>query len=137
MTVITKTFVYVANLGDCRALYKHEFGYEVLSRDHDVLNDEERILKCGGFIKDGRVNGIIYKLNVGSLLVGRAFGDYFLKKSRTPIISSIPEIKIIERPKSGDYILLASDGLWECASNECKDFLNILDIHKYINANIN
>lgn len=70
-------------------------------------------------------------------MVGRAFGDYFLKRSKTPIISSIPEIKIIERPKSGDYILLASDGLWECASNECNYFLNILDIYKYINANIN
>lgn len=56
------------------------------------------------------------------MIVARSFGDYFLKKTNHPIISVIPEIKIIERPRNGEYIVLGSDGLWECLKNESKSF---------------
>lgn len=35
---------------------------------------------------------------VGSLTVARAFGDFFLKSSRSSIISSKPDIFVIDRP---------------------------------------
>lgn len=35
---------------------------------------------------------------LGSLTVARAFGDFFLKSSRCSIISSKPDIMMIDRP---------------------------------------
>lgn len=75
--IITETLIYIANLGDCRALYRKYYGFEVLTTDHDAINEEERVIKAGGFIKDGRVNGILivicFRLIDSSQIIWRLF----------------------------------------------------------------
>ncbi|KAL2921909.1 putative protein phosphatase 2C 8 [Bienertia sinuspersici] len=41
-------------------------------------------------------------------------GDYYLK----PYVSSMPEVTISKRTEADEFIILASDGLWDVISNE-------------------
>ena len=77
---------------------------------------------------------IIKSLFIGSLTVARAFGDFFLKSSRYSIISSKPDITMIDRPQN-KFILLASDGIWECADILCINTKIMLVISKSLMEN--
>lgn len=68
-----KQVVYVANLGDTRAILSKNGLAERLSYDHRGTDpaEIERIRSQGGVIIDGRVGG--------SLALTRAFGDHSLK----------------------------------------------------------
>lgn len=75
--LITNNKIYVANLGDCRALLikKLNDGWKTiqLSRDHKADIEKDRISESGGHIRNGRVNGI--------LAISRAIGDRDFKRS--------------------------------------------------------
>lgn len=43
-------------------------------------------------------------------------------------MSNEPDVFTISRPQCGEYLLLASDGLWECATNS--------EIHEFIIQNV-
>jgi serine/threonine protein phosphatase PrpC len=60
--------IYVANLGDCRCVLGRTKGKSIgLSRDHKASIEKNRIRKIGGFVKNGRVNGV--------LAISRTIGD--------------------------------------------------------------
>ena len=66
--------LYVANAGDSRAILVNKAGKVIeLSYDHKPDNEGEmiRIKAAGGFVDDGRVQGII--------AVSRAIGDWEYK----------------------------------------------------------
>ena len=67
--------LYIANLGDSRAVLSKGGQAERMSVDHKCDNAEEvkRIKGGGGLILDMRVGGV--------LAVTRAFGDHSLRKS--------------------------------------------------------
>lgn len=66
--LVYRDTIYVANLGDCRAVMGRLKGKTVsLSRDHKASVEKNRIRKVGGFVKNGRVNGI--------LAISRTIGD--------------------------------------------------------------
>ena len=66
--LIYRDTIYVANLGDCRAVLGRSRGKAIgLSRDHKASIEKSRIRKVGGFVKNGRVNGI--------LAISRTIGD--------------------------------------------------------------
>lgn len=100
----------VANVGDSRVVASRDGSAIPLSIDHkpDRSDERERIEQAGGFIiwaGTWRVGGI--------LAVSRAFGDKLLK----PYVVADPEIK--EEVIDGvDFIIIASDGLWNVISNE-------------------
>jgi len=54
-------------------------------------------------------------------------GDYYMK----PFISAKPEVTVTERTNKDEFIILASDGLWDVMSNEeaCKVARNCLCGH--------
>ncbi|KAH0855577.1 hypothetical protein HID58_045208 [Brassica napus] len=96
----------VANVGDSRAVISRGGNAIAVSRDHkpDQSDERERIENAGGFVMwagTWRVGGI--------LAVSRAFGDRLLKqyKSRRQKIDD-----------SLEFLILASDGLWDVFSNE-------------------
>ncbi|KAJ6233236.1 phosphatase 2c [Anaeramoeba flamelloides] len=96
-------FVWVVNLGDSQAVLCRN-GYTVrLTRPQKPNDPEEkkRIEEAGGFVKDGRVNGI--------LAVSRAFGDGYLGKA----ISSEPQINSFQLSSSDSFIVMACDGVWD------------------------
>ena len=97
---------YTINLGDSRMIVynsKNEIA-ELLTRDHRPNDPEEqkRILSTpGGFIEDGRVNG--------KSQVTRSLGDSAL----TPYVSCMPDVSYAPIDADDDFVVLASDGLWD------------------------
>ena len=74
MILLTSDCIYCANSGDSRAVLGLKSGKLIeLSHDHKPDNDGEmtRIKAAGGFVDDGRVQGII--------AVSRAIGDWEYK----------------------------------------------------------
>jgi len=100
----------VANCGDCRALLVQAGQTIVLTRDHKPTDEAEkqRIEKQGGTIIGGRLQG--------QLGVSRAFGNYEFKESQ--VLSSEPEINHITLTVDSEYLVIASDGIYEQFSNE-------------------
>ncbi|KAJ4917307.1 putative protein phosphatase 2C 11 [Raphanus sativus] len=100
----------VANVGDSRVVASINASAVPLSNDHkpDRSDERQRIEDAGGFIiwaGTWRVGGI--------LAVSRAFGDKQLK----PYVIAEPEIQE-EDISTLDFIVIASDGLWNVLSNE-------------------
>ncbi|CEO94823.1 PPM-type phosphatase domain-containing protein [Plasmodiophora brassicae] len=103
--------VYVANLGDSRAVLAHKAFALPLSTDHkpDRPDERRRVESLGGrvvFWGTWRVQGI--------LSLSRAIGDRNLK----PLVSSVPEIVSRRVSPGDDFIILASDGLWDVLSSQ-------------------
>eukprot|EP00755_Sulcionema_specki_P028223 Sspe_Gene.89435::Locus_61203_Transcript_1_1_Confidence_1.000_Length_819::g.89435::m.89435 len=70
---VLDTTLWIANLGDCRAVVSEGGRAIALTRDHRPTDKGEaaRVEAAGGFLAFGRVGGC--------LAVSRAFGDYELK----------------------------------------------------------
>ncbi|XP_058189422.1 probable protein phosphatase 2C 11 [Rhododendron vialii] len=106
----------VANVGDSRVVACRAGSAVPLSIDHkpDRSDERQRIEQAGGFIiwaGTWRVGGV--------LAVSRAFGDKLLK----PYVVAEPEIQE-EEIDGVDFIIIASDGLWNVLSN--KDAVTIV-----------
>eukprot|EP00177_Eucheuma_denticulatum_P001183 GFKZ01002141.1.p2 GENE.GFKZ01002141.1~~GFKZ01002141.1.p2 ORF type:complete len:646 (-),score=73.21 GFKZ01002141.1:2443-4380(-) len=107
---IVEKNLFVANAGDCRCILSRKDGSVVdLSRDHVATDETEKALveARGGFVSmTGRVQG--------RLMVSRAIGDRPVKR----YISSTPEVTKTEISTTDDFIILASDGLWDVVSSQ-------------------
>ncbi|KAI8537389.1 hypothetical protein RHMOL_Rhmol09G0019800 [Rhododendron molle] len=97
----------VANLGDCRVVMSQKGLANVLTRDHrpDREDERSRIERSGGYV-DCR-NGV-WRVN-GSLAVSRAVGDLHSKEW----IIAEPEICKFPLTADFDFLIMASDGLWD------------------------
>lgn len=102
--------LFVGNAGDCRCVLGRKDGSFVnLSRDHIATDSFERarIEARGGFVSpQGRVQG--------RLMVSRAMGDRSVKR----FISPTPEVQTVSIRETDDFIILASDGLWDVVSSQ-------------------
>lgn len=102
-----KNEIWVANCGDSEAIVKTRNGnIQKISQCHKVENEKARLSSLGAQITydDGcaRINRM--------LNVARSFGDYHLKK----YVISLPYIRCIRTDKFDiEYIVLASDGVWD------------------------
>lgn len=76
-----------------------------LSIDDKPETEKEWILSHGGVVINGRING--------SLAVGRAFGDAFLKDA----IRASPHIQTVNIGTDDKVLIIASDGLWDTLSD--------------------
>lgn len=110
-----KRALYCANVGDSRCVLINNKGIMRLTRDDRADNpkEQDRILKQGGTILNGRVNG--------SLMVTRSFGDWNYKKSGVIVDPHILKIEINEDDL---YLIIASDGVWDVIKDEeCKKII--------------
>jgi protein phosphatase 1L len=101
----------VANVGDSRAVICRGGNAFAVSRDHkpDQTDERQRIEEAGGFVMwagTWRVGGV--------LAVSRAFGDRLLKQ----YVVADPEIQEEKIDNSLEFLILASDGLWDVVTNE-------------------
>eukprot|EP00178_Gracilaria_changii_P015350 TRINITY_DN429_c0_g1_i1.p2 TRINITY_DN429_c0_g1~~TRINITY_DN429_c0_g1_i1.p2 ORF type:complete len:648 (+),score=101.79 TRINITY_DN429_c0_g1_i1:407-2350(+) len=103
--LIIDSTLYVANAGDCRCILSRRDGTVLaLSKDHVATDPAEhsRVVARGGFVSaTGRV--------MGCLMVSRSLGDRSFKK----YISATPDIIRHQITSEDDFIVLASDGLWD------------------------
>lgn len=105
----------VANVGDSRGVLCDKDGNAIaLSHDHKPyqLKERKRIKRAGGFISfngSWRVQGI--------LAMSRSLGDYPLKNLN--VIIPDPDVLAFDLDKlQPEFMILASDGLWDAFSNE-------------------
>ena len=81
-----------------------------MSKDHklDLEVEKDRILKTGGFIQAGRVNG--------SLNLAMAIRDVEFKQNKTllaekQIVTANPDINTVELCDEDEFLVLACDGI--------------------------
>lgn len=121
--IIHGTQVVVANTGDSRCVLSRKGEAQPLTLDHKpVLVDEaERIVKAGGFVRDNRVNG--------ALNVSRTIGDLDFKRNTDlphthQMVIATPDIVDFELNKGDEFLILACDGIWDVLTNqEAVDFV--------------
>ncbi|KAK1320641.1 putative protein phosphatase 2C 52 [Acorus calamus] len=109
--VLVGCHLYVANVGDSRAVISKAGKAIALSDDHKPNRSDERqrIEKAGGIIMwagTWRVGGV--------LAMSRAFGNRLLKQ----FVVAEPEIQEDEVDEELEFMVLASDGLWDVVPNE-------------------
>lgn len=118
------------NIGDSRAIVTRDKKVRLETKDHKPDNKEEkrRITDNKGEVKYGRVWPYgYYKYAPGGLAVSRAFGDPDSKQKDQNYfsgwISAKPDVEEIST-EPGDYVVLASDGLWDdMDSGEVANFI--------------
>uniref|UniRef100_A0AC35G1Z3 PPM-type phosphatase domain-containing protein n=1 Tax=Panagrolaimus sp. PS1159 TaxID=55785 RepID=A0AC35G1Z3_9BILA len=107
--------LYISNVGDSRGVLCRKKPEDssyiplVLTVDHSPMLFEERtrIQKCGGFVRDGRVQG--------SIEVSRSIGDFAFKNFG---LTCIPDIKKVTLSDNDKFVILGCDGLWKVFSSE-------------------
>lgn len=76
--------------------------------------------RAGGFVEEGRVNGII--------AISRAIGDWEYKnqswKPEENMVTAFPEVVVEQLKTEHDFMIIACDGIWDClTSQEAVDFV--------------
>ncbi|XP_074558837.1 putative protein phosphatase 2C 41 isoform X3 [Curcuma longa] len=103
--------LWIANVGDSRAVLAKGGDAIQLTVDHEPNTERGSIENRGGFVSN--MPGDVPRVN-GQLAVSRAFGDKSLKSH----LSSDPDIRSEDVTADSDLLILASDGLWKVMSNE-------------------
>ncbi|XP_062966754.1 probable protein phosphatase 1N [Cynocephalus volans] len=113
--LVSPHFLYLAHCGDSRAVLSRAGAVAFSTEDHRPLRprERERIQDAGGTICRRRVEG--------SLAVSRALGDFAYKEApgRPPelqLVSAEPEVAALARRAEDEFMLLASDGVWDAMS---------------------
>ncbi|KAL8172212.1 hypothetical protein V2J09_024016 [Rumex salicifolius] len=111
--LLMKDKVYIGNAGDCRAILCRNGCVTALSRDHvaSCLEERDRIIKAGGQVKWQVDN---WRVGAPALQVTRSIGDDDLK----PAVTAEPEITEYTLSSEDEFLVMASDGLWDVVSNE-------------------
>ncbi|TQD93287.1 hypothetical protein C1H46_021109 [Malus baccata] len=125
VVIVGQNEVVVANSGNSRAVLCRGGVAIPLSRDHnpDRPDERERVEAAGGRVIN--CNGCRV---LGVLATSRSIGDHYLK----PYVISEPEVTISERTECCDFLVIASDGIWDVVSNEhaCQVVRRCLDADK-------
>ncbi|KAK6932996.1 PPM-type phosphatase-like domain, partial [Dillenia turbinata] len=110
--LIYKGNLVVSNAGDCRAVMCRGGVAEALTTDHRPSRKDERsrIESLGGYVD---CCNWVWRIH-GSLAVSRAIGDRHLKQW----VIAEPETKILRIQQDYEFLILASDGLWDQVSNQ-------------------
>ncbi|KAJ0895898.1 putative protein-serine/threonine phosphatase [Helianthus annuus] len=110
--LIKEKELFVSNLGDCRAVISKKGKAESLTKDHKASHDDERkrIQDKGGYVELHRGTWRVH----GVLAVSRSIGDAHLKDW----VLGEPETKILPLTDDLEYLILASDGLWDEVGNQ-------------------
>lgn len=141
VALVRRERLVVANVGDSRCVLARARGRHLdVSPDHRpygagaaAKREVARVTAAGAWVADGRVMGV--------LAVSRAFGDSEFKAGRaqflldgtasgywpanmaagrvltSPPVIATPDVSEVELLEGDDFLILASDGLWDCTSS--------------------
>lgn len=109
--VIDGKDLWIANVGDSRAVVCERGCANQITVDHEPHTERRRIEKQGGFVT--LLPGDVPRVN-GQLAVARAFGDQSLKAH----LSSEPDVRHVPIDATIEFVILASDGLWKVMGNQ-------------------
>ncbi|KAJ6720594.1 PROTEIN PHOSPHATASE 2C [Salix viminalis] len=102
----------VSNTGDCRAVMSRKGVAEALTSDHQPSRKDEkdRIEALGGYVDCCHS---VWRIQ-GCLAVTRGIGDRRLKRW----VIAEPETKVLKIKPECEFLILASDGLWNKVTNQ-------------------
>ncbi|KAJ8747443.1 hypothetical protein K2173_023843 [Erythroxylum novogranatense] len=103
--------LWVANVGDSRAVLSIGGKARQMTTDHEPNTERGSIENKGGFVSN--MPGDVPRVN-GQLAVSRAFGDKSLKSH----LRADPDIQVTDIDENTDILILASDGLWKVMPNQ-------------------
>ncbi|XP_076945115.1 putative protein phosphatase 2C 9 [Bidens hawaiensis] len=103
--------LWVANVGDSRAVLSKNGQAIQMSVDHEPSAERGSIENKGGFVSN--MPGDVARVN-GQLAVSRAFGDKNLKNH----LRSDPDVTNADIDANTEILILASDGLWKVVTNQ-------------------
>jgi protein phosphatase 1L len=111
--VVKGGHLYVAHVGDCRAVLSRNGTADALTADHTCAREDERarIERQGGYVRCGGSG--VWRVQ-GSLAVSRAFGDGALKRW----VVAEPAVATVALAADCEFLVIASDGLWDKVSNQ-------------------
>lgn len=109
--LINGTKLWIANVGDSRAVVEKGGDAIQLTVDHEPSTERGDIETRGGFVSN--MPGDVPRVN-GQLAVSRAFGDKSLKSH----LSCEPDITVQDICSDSQLLILASDGLWKVMNNQ-------------------
>uniref|UniRef100_A0A0E0MXQ4 Protein kinase and PP2C-like domain-containing protein n=1 Tax=Oryza rufipogon TaxID=4529 RepID=A0A0E0MXQ4_ORYRU len=117
--LILRNKLFVANAGDCRAILNRAGEPFPMTRDHvaSCPKERERIVKEGTEVK-WQID--TWRVGAAALQVTRSIGDDDLK----PAVTAQPEVIETVLSPDDEFLVMASDGLWDVMSNE--DVLSII-----------
>jgi len=109
--------IFVSNSGDARCVISSEAKAVQVTVDHKIRlqSEKERILKAGGHIIRGRVEG--------NLNVTRAIGDLKLKRNMAippeeQMISAVPDVFERRIMPEDEFLMLGCDGVFDTWKNQ-------------------
>ncbi|CAH8313117.1 unnamed protein product [Eruca vesicaria subsp. sativa] len=110
--IISEGELAVSNAGDCRAVISRGGVAEALTTDHNPGQADElkRIEALGGYVDC--CNGV-WRIQ-GTLAVSRGIGDRYLKEW----VIAEPETITLRITPEFEFLILASDGLWDKVTNQ-------------------
>lgn len=122
--ILPEQTLIVANIGDSRAVLSHNDTSVELTQDHkpNAPKEKARIAARGGKVvwsgltdREGRPvpDHGVYRVN-GNLALSRAVGD----RSERPAISAEPEFTVVSLDENAQFVVLATDGLWDVMTSE-------------------
>lgn len=110
--------LFIANVGDSRSVLARNVGNGLrairVSRDHNLEDpsEKERIQELGAPTRGNRVYAPGHSLNMT-----RALGDFDFKapfnQADEDTVSPVPSIHALELTPCDEFLILASDGLWD------------------------
>ncbi|TVU51346.1 hypothetical protein EJB05_02767, partial [Eragrostis curvula] len=112
--------LYIANVGDCRAVLGSRGGVATaLTSDHTAGREDERrrIESSGGYVSCGSSG--VWRVQ-DCLAVTRAFGDASMK----PWVTANPDLSRRRITPDCSFLVLASDGLWNKVS--CQEAVDVV-----------
>ncbi|CAJ2675260.1 unnamed protein product [Trifolium pratense] len=118
--------LFIANLGDSRAILGtiHDAKLKAIQLTTDLKpglpSEAKRIRSCNGCVYALKEEPHVQRVwlpneNYPGLAMSRAFGDFILKDHG---VIAIPDISYHPLTSSDQFIVLASDGVWDVLSNE-------------------
>ncbi|KAJ0972882.1 hypothetical protein J5N97_020841 [Dioscorea zingiberensis] len=104
--------MHVANVGDCRVVMSKKGVANALTSDHRPGREDERIRieNSGGYVN---CRSGVWRVQ-DSLAVSRAIGDKNMKEW----VISEPETNKLKLTSECEFLIVASDGLWDKVSNQ-------------------
>ncbi len=101
----------VGHVGDSRGVISRGGTAVAITQDHkpELASERRRIESLGGF-----VSHVGCWRTMGILAMSRAIGDLFLK----PYVSAEPEVRSIAIDEKDEFVVLASDGIFDVFDNE-------------------
>ncbi|CAE6972700.1 unnamed protein product [Symbiodinium natans] len=112
--LLKKTDLWIANLGDCRAVVSKDGTAAAISRDHAPEKnpaEAERLQQSGVSVQAGYVDEHV--------AVSRALGNVrFRTGSKVNGIINEPEVFRVEIDDAVDFVMIGSDGIWDALKEQ-------------------